>query len=92
MGPMFGAIWRYIVAALAAGAVAALVLAQASSLRAATGISGALSRIVLDSVGFIGLYIGAVTLLHGSAAPLRRVIKLMRELRSRKAMRATVSA
>jgi len=92
MGPMFGAIWRYIVAALAAGAVAALVLAQASSLRAATGISGALSRIVLDSVGFIGLYIGAVILLHGSAAPLRRVIKLMRELRSRKAMRATVSA
>jgi hypothetical protein len=40
---------------------------------------------------FAGLYLGAVVLLHGSAAPLRTVLMLARELSSRKAIGAPES-
>lgn len=92
MSPVFGAIWRYVIAALAAGFAVFFALQRVSWLHGASGISGAFSRIMLDTALFTVLYLGAVVLLHGSTAPIRRVGKLLRELRSRKAARAAVSA
>ena len=67
-------------------------LARVSWLRGASGISGAITRLLIDTALFAGLYLGLVVLLHGSTAPLQRVMKLVRELRSRKSARAAVSA
>jgi O-antigen/teichoic acid export membrane protein len=92
MGPLLRATWRYVTAALAAGSVAALALARFSSLRGAPGISGAFARILIDTVLFAGLYVTAVVLLHGSAAPFRRVLQLGQELRSRKTISPPVPA
>ena len=92
MGMLMGAVWRYVVAALAAGAVTALALARASVLNGASGIGGSFARILIQSVLFAGLYIGAVVLLHGGTAPLRRVARLVRELRTRKVVSPAVSA
>ncbi len=92
MRAVFGAIWKYVVAALAAGTVTALALARNSWLSGATGISGAFARIVIHTVLFVGLYLGAVILLHRGAAPLRRMKRLVQELRTRKALTPAVSA
>jgi hypothetical protein len=90
--PVFSAIWKYVIAASAAGAITFLALERITPLRAAAGISGAFARILIDSALFTGLYLAAVILLHGSTAPLTRVAKLVRELRSRKKARAAVAA
>ncbi len=92
MAPVIDAIWRYVVAALAAGVAVFFALERVSWLRGASGISGAFARIVIDTAVFAALYLGAVVLLHGSTAPLQRVGKLVKELRSRKQARAAVSA
>lgn len=92
MGPVVGAIWRYVAAALAAGFIAALALARISSLAGATGMGGALGRILAGTALFAGLYIGAVVLLHGGLAPLKKIVKLMRELRRSKAPSPAVAA
>jgi PST family polysaccharide transporter len=92
IGPLFGAIWRYVAAALAAGAIAAFTLARISWIVAAPGIAGALARILIDTAWFAGLYIVLVVLLHSGAAPLRRVNKLLKELRGGKQASAAVPA
>jgi O-antigen/teichoic acid export membrane protein len=92
MGAVFGAIWKYVAAALAAGTVAALALARISWLSGATGVSWAFARIAIDSALFLGLYLGAVILLHRGTAPLQRMGRLVRELRSRKDLAPAVSA
>ncbi len=92
MGPLFGAMWRYVVAAMAAGSGTALALARLSSLTQLPGVSGAFARILVNTVLFVGLYIAAVVLLHRSSAPVRRVFLLMQELRGRKTIIPAVPA
>jgi PST family polysaccharide transporter len=89
IGQVFGGIWRYIAAALAAGTIAAAILTRISLLAGSTGIIAAIFRILVDTVAFGGLYIAAVVLLHGGTTPLRTILRLLRELRSRKVMEAT---
>jgi PST family polysaccharide transporter len=84
LGPVMGAMWRYVAAALAAGGTLGWGLAHISWLSGAEGMRGALARIAIDSAAFAGVYIAAVVVLHGGAAPLRQVRKLMGELQGRK--------
>ena len=92
MGSLFNSMWRYVAAALAAGSIAALALSRLTWLSLVPGMTGAFARILANTMLFAGLYVLAVVLLHGSAAPLRRVLQLMQELRGRKAMSPAVSA
>ena len=84
MGPVLGAIWRYVTAAIGAGALAALSLVRISPPAAATGVAGALDRILIGTALFAAFYLGAVVLLHGGPGPLRTMVELLRDLRSAK--------
>jgi len=83
-GPVIRAIWRYIAAALVAGAAAYWLLAHTRFLVDAQGAGGAALRIACVTVLFGTMYVSWVVILHGSPAPLRTLAKLMRELRGRK--------
>lgn len=89
---VLSATWRYVMAGLAAGAIAAIGLARLAPLAGATGISGALSRILAGTALFAALYLGAVVLLHGGLAPLQKIVELMRDLRRAKAPSQAVPA
>jgi O-antigen/teichoic acid export membrane protein/glycosyltransferase involved in cell wall biosynthesis len=76
-------IWRYIVASIAAGGASFLLLGTNPSLMTSPGLFGVISRLVLVSLLFVGLYAGAVVMLHGSFAPLYQVVGLLREMTSK---------
>ena len=84
VGPVIRAIWRYIVAALAAGIAAYFVLAQIAWVQALDGTGGAAVRIGCASVVFGALYVAAVVILYRGVAPLRTMFSLMAELRGRR--------
>lgn len=78
--PILGAIWKYALASALAGAASAWLASLIHPFVAVPGVAGAMSRIVADSLVFLGLYIGAVFLLHGSWEPLRQVSRVMMEM------------
>ncbi|HWG21592.1 MAG TPA: lipopolysaccharide biosynthesis protein [Terracidiphilus sp.] len=84
VAPVIRAIWRYIVAALAAGVATWFLLARVATLAQALGAGGAALRIACTSALFGALYITAVVLLHRGPAPLRTMVTLLRELRGRR--------
>jgi len=73
-------VWRYIVASLLAGAVSSLIVARLVLLSSAPGPSGAALRIAFASISYVCLYVGAIVVLHQSISPLRKVIRLLREM------------
>jgi len=95
--PILGAIWKYALASALAGAASLWFVSLIHPFAAVPGVVGAMSRIVTDSLVFLGLYIGAVFLLHGSWEPLRQVSRVLTEMIpwgevSRSARRAKVLA
>ena len=79
-GAVVAAIWRYVAAAALAGAAAAFTASRAAILSDTDNLLGAILRIVNISALFALLYVAAVILLHGGMAPLRRLLKLLREM------------
>jgi polysaccharide transporter, PST family len=77
---LIAAIWKYAAAAVAAGLITAGIIRSTVFWGAASGTQAALVAIVLSSMLFVSLYLGAVILLHGGLAPLRQVTGLLREL------------
>lgn len=77
---LIAAIWRYATAALVAGLAAAAIIRGTPLWIAPSGTSVALEAIVIISMLFFTLYLGAVILLHGGLAPLRQLASLLREL------------
>ena len=79
---VLGSIWRYIVAALIAALVCTVLLASMPwlPLVTASGLAGALARIIANSVLFVLLYLAAVVALYGSLDPLHEVARLLPDL------------
>lgn len=80
-GQVVGTVWRYALASLAAAVATFLGLRRAPALENIPGSSGAFVRIACVTVVFGALYLGGVVLLHGGTQPLRRILRLLGELR-----------
>lgn len=80
IGSVLSIIWKYIVPSLFAASLTAFGMRAVSPFIQASGIEGALLRIVLASGMVLPLYLGGVILLHGGLAPLRRIFGLLREM------------
>ncbi len=89
---VIGAIWRFLLASLLAGCACLLIIRELPALIVASGSQGALARIVVISLLFAPLYIGAVILLHGGRAPLRQFVRLLQELLPAGGVRAAAPA
>jgi O-antigen/teichoic acid export membrane protein len=78
--PIISTVWKYVVASLMAGGTSALILQEFPSLVALPSALGAIARIVIISVLFSALYVGAVIFLHGGPQPLYRFAQLLPDL------------
>lgn len=77
---LIAAVWRYVVAALIAGAACAVITPSILTSAVARSAAEALELIVAKSLLFAILYLGAVILLHQGCDPLFRVARLLREM------------
>jgi O-antigen/teichoic acid export membrane protein len=80
VAPIISTVWRYVVASMMAGGASALIIREVSWLLSSPSALFALARIVIISVLFSTLYVGAVILLHGGPEPLYRFGKLLPDL------------
>ncbi len=80
VGPILATVWRYVVASLLAGGASAAIIRAIPSLMAVSGVVGALVRIVVTSLLFLVLYVGAVVLLHGGSEPIDRLVRLLPDM------------
>jgi len=77
---MIGAVWKYVLASALAGCTSAMIIQGIPLLVAASGSLGAIARIVVISLLFGALYLGAVILLHGGCDPIRHVAALLHDM------------
>jgi PST family polysaccharide transporter len=77
---LLAAVWKYAMASLVAGWVTAITVRRLAFSAMPASAGGALEEIIVISVVFITLYIGAVILLHRGCAPLRLLGSLLLEL------------
>ena len=80
VGPVLATIWRYVAASMLAGCACAGIMRSLMPFAGMSGAGEALARIVTISLLFGSLYLGAVILLHGGAAPLYQIAALLREM------------
>jgi O-antigen/teichoic acid export membrane protein len=80
--PVVGAVWKYALASLMAGAATEAMIRILPFLAATPGTGAALARIGMISFAFLPLYLGSVILLHGNLSPLHLVGRLLREMAS----------
>jgi PST family polysaccharide transporter len=96
IAPIVAAIWRFVVAAVAAGFATAAITRRIPSFVAAQGAIGAAERIAQTSLVLVVLYLVAVILLHRGWEPLEQLVGLVREMlpanQSPKVMAATSQA
>lgn len=91
VGPLLGAVWKYILASLLAGCACAGIR-EYTPLVGVPGVIGAATRIVVITVLFGALYLAVVILLHGGAAPLYRISRLLREMAPARSSRSSAQA
>lgn len=84
IGPMFGVVWRYIVASLFAGLSTAMIFSRVVGLLHASGAGGAVLRTACYLSAFTTLYLAAIIVLHRGMSPLRMMAGLFGELLSAK--------
>jgi PST family polysaccharide transporter len=77
---IFGAVWRYVVAAPLAGSAAAALIQRIPSIVLAPGLLGAINRGVMSGLLFTTLYLGAIVVLHGGSSPIQQVGALLRDM------------
>jgi PST family polysaccharide transporter len=80
VAPVIAVVWRFVVAALLAGFITAMIFGGLASFEAPSSLIGAILRIAKISLLFGAFYLGAVFLLHGSFEPLHQVVGLLREM------------
>jgi len=73
-------VWRYIVASVLAGLVCDGVFSRIVSLPEDEGAWGAVRRIVVISLSFTLIYLGAVVALYRGLSPIKRLVGLLREI------------
>ena len=79
VGPIIGAVWKYGLASLLAGGACAGMIRKIYP-SAAPGTGAAIARILVTSVSFLVLYVGAVIILHGGLEPLRQIVRLLPDM------------
>jgi O-antigen/teichoic acid export membrane protein len=84
IAPVIAAVWKYVLASLLAGVASAAIIRTVPILTAASGWVLIATRIVLVTVLFGILYLGAVIVLHRGCAPLHQVAGLLRDMVQRK--------
>ncbi len=72
--------WRYVAAALAAGIASHFVVYRFATLSEKNGAAGAMLRIVVVTLVFSGLYLGAIVVLHRGTAPIARLAGIVRTM------------
>jgi len=80
VAPIIDVVWRYVVASLLAGLACYAIFSRIVFLSNAPGALGAVERTVFISIGFIGLYLGAIIILYRGLSPLKRLAGLLREM------------
>ncbi len=78
--PVLAAVWRYPIAASIAGLAVAVVVPHIPLLSAATGVSGALFRIVMISASVAFCYMTVIVVFHGGFEPLYQMARLLLEM------------
>lgn len=84
VGPVLDVVWRYLGASLAASLATYFLMQHVPGLAALQGTGGAALRLVCVSIVFSVLYMAGIVVLHGGTAPLRKMIKLLRDMKSSK--------
>lgn len=86
ISPVLGAVWKYVAASLVAGFATAGIGGRLppALFPAPHSLWDATIAIAGNTSVFVTLYLGAIVLLHGSFAPLRRVVRLLGEMVSRR--------
>jgi PST family polysaccharide transporter len=77
---LIAAVWRYAVASLLAGFATAAIFRGTLISSSPAGVGAALETIIIISLAFVTLYVGAVILLHWGCAPLRQLAGLLRDV------------
>lgn len=80
VAPVITEVWRYVLGALLAGGVSAIILKGVPIFAALPGPLGALVRIIADSVLFGVVYLAAVAVMHGGVKPLLQFKGLLLEM------------
>jgi PST family polysaccharide transporter len=80
---VIGVLWKYAAASLAGGC-AVLMIFRDGYTSVPTSALDALSRIVIMTASFAGLYVGLVTILHGGFGPLTQFLRLLQEVLPRR--------
>jgi O-antigen/teichoic acid export membrane protein len=80
VGQVLEAVWKYILAAVAAAGLCFLLIPRAHFLFLVAGTTGNIVRIVTISVIFAALYLGISILLHGGLEPVRQFTRLLPDL------------
>jgi len=73
-------IWRYIVASLFGGIGTTWICFHVLSLSSASTAGAAAHRVAFVSIVFLSVYFLAVVTLYGGVSPLRRMVRLLREM------------
>ena len=80
IGQILTAIWRYVVASIAAGVATLVIFARIPYLATLDGASGAAVRLSCVSVCFLILYLAAIVVLYGGYTPLETVLRVFLEM------------
>jgi PST family polysaccharide transporter len=76
-------VWRYFAAAVAAGAVCWSLLHRVAAVSSVYSQLDVLSKVIVVVLVCVAVYLLCTLLLHGSAAPISRLLALVRELAPR---------
>jgi PST family polysaccharide transporter len=77
---LIAAVWRYVIASILAGLACVAIMRGMPTSTVARSAAEALVLVIVKSLGYAILYIGAVILLHKGCDPLFQVAGLVREL------------
>jgi PST family polysaccharide transporter len=80
VAPVIAVIWRFVVAALVAGFVTAMIFGGLATFAAPTSLIAAITRISEISLLFAAFYLGAVFILYRGFEPMHQVIRLLQEM------------
>lgn len=80
IAPMAAVVWKYMIASLIAGCIAAAFIRRTIGFGVAPNEVAAAIRIVVISVGYSTVYLTMVVILHGGSAPLYQFAGLLREM------------
>ena len=80
VGPVVSAVWKYVVASLAAGFATFAIMRSATTLASSAGAEGALLRLAVASLVFTVLYLVAIVVLHGGPEPIYGFVRLVPDM------------